>query len=240
MATAWCDAAPPSAASPVREGSPAADGADLDILSTTPQPSHVGTVRVLVVEDDPLQQTALAGLFEGANRKIDGMVRYEVVFADNGAQTLQILSEQTFSLILLDLLLPDIQGQELIPTIREIVGIDVAIVIATAYSHISLVQVCVRRGADIFMVKPLGSDEVLHIWQCTQHPLPAFQPQGPARLTSLPHIAASIRPCASRVCAHACSCQRAARRVLQEPRGRKSELDKVQEGRRQLLWRSRG
>ena len=29
----------------------------------------------------------------------------------------------------------------------------------------SLVQLCVKRGADAFLVKPLGSEEVRHIWQ---------------------------------------------------------------------------
>ena len=32
-------------------------------------------------------------------------------------------------------------------------------------SQISLVQLCVSRGADAFLVKPLGSEEVQHIWQ---------------------------------------------------------------------------
>lgn len=31
--------------------------------------------------------------------------------------------------------------------------------------QISLVQLCVRRGADAFLVKPLGSKEVQHLWQ---------------------------------------------------------------------------
>mmetsp|Transcript_6264 Transcript_6264/g.13007 ORF Transcript_6264/g.13007 Transcript_6264/m.13007 type:complete len:179 (-) Transcript_6264:219-755(-) len=32
-------------------------------------------------------------------------------------------------------------------------------------SQTELVQLCVRRGADAFMIKPLGSEEVRHIWQ---------------------------------------------------------------------------
>ena len=40
-----------------------------------------------------------------------------------------------------------------------------AIVIASAHSQLALVQLCVRRGADAFLVKPLGSPAVQHLWQ---------------------------------------------------------------------------
>ena len=102
-------------------------------------------------------------------------------------------SERHFHLILLDMILPDRSGCEILPQLRAAVGDDVAIVMASSDSHvctprpqaqsrdalahappvqfsrglaqISLVQLCVRRGADAFLVKPLASEEVQHIWQ---------------------------------------------------------------------------
>lgn len=104
----------------------------------------------------------------------------------------------SFDIIMVDVVLPDIDGHEMLPQIRNAVGNDVAIVMASAHSHVrhrgprknqtratcrtraahchkamcvghgwqlSLVQLCIRRGADAFLIKPLGSEDVRHIWQ---------------------------------------------------------------------------
>lgn len=43
--------------------------------------------------------------------------------------------------------------------------------------QISLVQLCVRRGADAFLVKPLGTGEVQHIWQFVKALTPVSAPE---------------------------------------------------------------
>lgn len=128
--------------------------------------SRLGVIRVLMVEDDVLQQMTLQQLFEVANEKNEGAVTFDVTTVGSATEALTLLSEDVhFSLILLDMLLPDHNGYDVLPRLREKVGDEVAIVMASVESHISFVQLCVRRGADAFLVKPLGCEEVRHIWQ---------------------------------------------------------------------------
>jgi len=128
----------------------------------------VGTINVLVVEDDEMQRLVLDKLFTAANGKNDGIVTFDVTFAATAAEAVATLEAPKcvqFSIILLDMMLPDLNGYDLLPKIRALVGESVAILVASLHTQIELVQLCVSRGADAFLVKPLGSDEVRHIWQ---------------------------------------------------------------------------
>ena len=143
---------------------------DDSFKSTLPgllETSRIGTINVLVIEDDEQQRVVLGMLFSRANEKNGRSVRFDVTFASLASEALAIVErhEKDFHLILLDLVLPDKHGHELLPELRVHVGPEVAIVIATAHSQTALVQLCVSRGADAFLVKPLGSTEVQHIWQ---------------------------------------------------------------------------
>lgn len=129
--------------------------------------SSLGTVNILLVEDDENQRVAILALFEAANEKNGGSVAFSVTTASNGSEALDFVTSDPsrFNLILLDMMLPDTNGYDLLPRLRSVVGGDVAIVMASANSQMSLVQLCVKRGADAFLVKPLGSEEVRHLWQ---------------------------------------------------------------------------
>jgi CheY-like chemotaxis protein len=106
-------------------------------------------------------------LFDAANVKNNGCVTFSVDIVGNAADALsQVAMEPSrYALILLDMLLPDLNGYDLLPKLRALTANDVAIVMASVASQTELVQLCVRRGADAFLFKPLGSEEVRHIWQ---------------------------------------------------------------------------
>ena len=135
--------------------------------------TKLGTLRFLVVEDDPTQLQMLRELFNNANVKNAGVVYFDVKMVTTAEEALSVLQQlepnasqsAPFDLILLDVMLPDVNAYDVLPSIRELVGDNVAIVIASAHSQLALVQLCVRRGADAFLVKPLGSPAVQHLWQ---------------------------------------------------------------------------
>ena len=140
--------------------------------SLAPEPSKMGTVRVLMVEDDVEQQKTLKSLFALANEKNEGIVTFEVngmfsprailkretgirahaaeggLFArapvclaavQTAAAALEEAKrngERHFHLILLDMILPDQNGCEVLPQLRAAVGNDVAIVMASSDSHV--------------------------------------------------------------------------------------------------------
>ena len=128
--------------------------------------SSLGTFRVLLVEDDSLQRLQIAALFDAANRKNNGAVKFELTMAESAAEAVRKLTNapRLFNLVLLDMLLPDQNGFDVLPVLRQ-VDDDVAIVIVSAHPELSLVQLCVRRGADAFLAKPLDLNDVCHCWQ---------------------------------------------------------------------------
>jgi CheY-like chemotaxis protein len=84
-----------------------------------------GAGPVLMVEDDPDIGQALAELLEDEG--------YDCILADNGIDALEILSRQTPSLLLVDLLMPVMNGVELIARVRrDARWSDIPIVVMTA------------------------------------------------------------------------------------------------------------
>ncbi len=80
----------------------------------------------------------------------------------NGKEALNILKQKNFSLILLDLLLPDIYGSEVLSRIKEI-GDTTPVIILTGHGTEKDRRKCMQLGAYAFMHKPLGIEELMAI-----------------------------------------------------------------------------
>ena len=80
----------------------------------------------------------------------------------NGQEALNILRQQNFFLILLDLRLPDIYGVEVLTRIKEN-GDRTPVIILTWHGTEKDRQECIRLGAYAFMHKPLGIEELMAI-----------------------------------------------------------------------------
>jgi DNA-binding response OmpR family regulator len=109
-------------------------------------------VKILVVEDDPgIRQGIVDFLaFEG----------YEVDVARNGEEALAYLSQARPSLIVLDLVMPVMNGPQLLSRIRAdgiAEGVPVAIMTAAMPGASALPQ------ADAYLTKPFDLDELLAV-----------------------------------------------------------------------------
>ena len=111
-----------------------------------------GRTRVLVVEDDPALARALRDGFE--------YVGYAVRVASDGEQGLQLAREGATDLILLDVMLPRMSGLEICRQLRAAQE-DVPIILLTARSQESDKVEGLRLGADDYVTKPFGFDELL-------------------------------------------------------------------------------
>jgi two-component system, OmpR family, alkaline phosphatase synthesis response regulator PhoP len=109
-------------------------------------------VRILVIEDE--RDLAL-GL--RANLEVEG---YEVAVAHTGEDGLQIADEWAPDLVLLDLMLPGIDGYETLARIRKS-GTDVPVLILTARGEEVDKVRGFRTGADDYVTKPFGVMELL-------------------------------------------------------------------------------
>lgn len=89
-------------------------------------------------------------------RGVTCCVRYD------GQSGLDILRHQKFTLILLDLQLPDIYGTEVLARIKKI-GVASPVVILTGHGSEKDRQECMAHGAHAFMHKPLDIDMLMSI-----------------------------------------------------------------------------
>ena len=102
--------------------------------------------RILSVDDEPMNNKIVARIM-----KDEPM--YEVVPAMSGAQALQLLEEQKFDLILLDMMMPDMDGLETLKRIRQKFAIPV--VIMTADKTLDTSVEFTKFGCDDYLTKPL-------------------------------------------------------------------------------------
>lgn len=107
--------------------------------------------RVLVVEDEPnIADFIRRGLiYKG----------YEVDVAHSGESALELAREKLPDIVVLDLMLPDIDGVEVCRRLRA--ADDVPIIMLTARDAVSDKVEGLESGADDYMTKPFEFDELL-------------------------------------------------------------------------------
>ncbi|MEX2211461.1 MAG: response regulator transcription factor [Gaiellaceae bacterium] len=110
-----------------------------------------GSQTILVVEDEASIASFVSLYLKNAG--------YDVRTAANGAEALQHLQAGTFSLILLDLMLPDIDGIELARRLRQ--RWDVPILMLTARDEDVDKIIGLEVGADDYMTKPFNPRELV-------------------------------------------------------------------------------
>ena len=106
---------------------------------------------ILIVDDDP----AILRLL-GTNLKARS---YEVVTATNGEECLEAVQSHFVDLIILDLMMPKVDGLEVCRRIRE--WSDVPIIILSARGNENDKVRCLDLGADDYLTKPFGIAELL-------------------------------------------------------------------------------
>lgn len=108
-------------------------------------------IKVLVIDDEPpIRKLLRMGLSTQG---------YEVLEASNGKMALEKLIDEP-ALIILDLGLPDIQGHELLRTIRARNESVPIVVLSSRGDEAGKVQ-ALDLGADDYLTKPFGMDELL-------------------------------------------------------------------------------
>jgi two-component system, OmpR family, KDP operon response regulator KdpE len=108
-------------------------------------------VKVLVVDDEPpIRKLLRMGLSTQG---------YEILEAPNGRSALELMA-QTPDLVILDLGLPDMQGLELLRTMRARNESVPIVVLSSRGDEVGKVQ-ALDLGADDYVTKPFGMEELL-------------------------------------------------------------------------------
>ena len=113
-----------------------------------------GAATVLVIDDEPVLQDVLGSLL-----KSDG---FDYLQATTAAAGRRVLREEEIDVVLLDLMLPDRSGLELLPEIKAF-DPHLPVVVITAYSSVESAIDAMRAGAFHYVPKPFKNEEVLHL-----------------------------------------------------------------------------
>jgi two-component system NtrC family response regulator len=113
-----------------------------------------GAGSVLVIDDEPVLQDVLGTLLRGAGFEVHG--------ATSAAEGLKQLHDEEFDVVLLDLMLPDQSGLDLLPKIKTH-DPHLPVVVITAYSSVESAIEAMRLGAFHYVPKPFKNEEVLHL-----------------------------------------------------------------------------
>lgn len=107
--------------------------------------------KILLIEDDPEISEMLKNYLETEN--------FEVICACDGQKACDLFGQASFSLVLLDLMIPQISGMEVMQHIRE--NSVVPIVILSAKDSETDKALGLSLGADDYITKPFSVVEVL-------------------------------------------------------------------------------
>jgi two-component system OmpR family response regulator len=116
------------------------------------QYERVEKVRLLVVDDDPpiADLVATVARYEG----------WEAVTANSGAQALRLAAAFRPDIVVLDLMLPDVDGFGVLDRLRG-AGTMVPVVFLTARDRVADRVAGLTRGGDDYLVKPFAVEELM-------------------------------------------------------------------------------
>lgn len=132
---------------------------------------------VLVVEDD----RNIVDLIR-ANLLVRG---FAVIVSTTGAHAIEQLESESVDIVLLDLMLPAVDGFELCKSMREISAVGIIVVSARGGEHDKVTAL--NAGADDYLTKPFGIEELLARMTATlrrTRPAGELAAQGPIELGS--------------------------------------------------------
>lgn len=109
-------------------------------------------MKVLIAEDEWRLAQALRDVLESR--------RYETDHAPDGKQALQMAMEGSYDAMILDVMLPEMDGFAVASALRQR-GVGLPILMLTARGEVSDRVEGLRAGADYYLTKPFSNDELL-------------------------------------------------------------------------------
>jgi len=132
-----------------------------DAAPAAEAPEHPGrnSACILLVEDTPVNQAL--------GRSILRKAGYQVSLAKDGVEALEMMEKERFSLVLMDMQMPRMDGLEATRRIRALErqrnGFHIPVVALTANAMDSDRQRCLEAGMDAFLAKPFKMEEVIEL-----------------------------------------------------------------------------
>lgn len=110
--------------------------------------------KVLIVDDTKNIRMLLSKCLE-----LEG---FQVDTTADGLEAVRMLTANEYNLAFLDIKLPEISGTEVLKRIRGL-GIDIPVIIITAYATVKNAVDCTKLGAVAYLQKPFTGDKVISV-----------------------------------------------------------------------------
>jgi len=108
--------------------------------------------RILIVDDEPELSTSLKGCL--------GYKNYEIATANNGEQAVELFNNYDFDLVLLDVVMPEMSGYQVMNYIHEKKP-EIPVVLMTAYAPVDFTKEDLPEGAHSYLIKPFDLEELV-------------------------------------------------------------------------------
>jgi CheY-like chemotaxis protein len=111
---------------------------------------EVAQQRLLIVDDNAMNRDMLARRLEREG--------YHITTAAGGLQALELLGQEKFDLVLLDILMPDMDGYEVLERLKSNDATrQLPVIMLTAVNEVESVKHCIDLGAEDYLIKPFNA-----------------------------------------------------------------------------------
>ena len=110
--------------------------------------------KILIVDDDPAIVMSLEFLLSKAG--------YQVIMALNGSEAIEAIKQHQPEMILLDIMMPDVDGYEVCDFVKGTPQYqDAKVIFISAKSRDEDIKLAYKKGADLFVVKPFSTRRLI-------------------------------------------------------------------------------
>jgi len=106
---------------------------------------------ILIVDDEAIVRESIGDWLKDAG--------YQVATAETGEEALEMVAEQDFSIIIMDVRLPGKTGMKVLQEVKTLKP-DIKSIIITAYPTMELANEARKLGAIDYIIKPIVPDEL--------------------------------------------------------------------------------
>lgn len=114
--------------------------------------------QILIVDDDRSVQMALEMILADEGMQVDK--------ADDGESALELIYQRKYDLVLADLRMPNMNGLELLKTIRKQWGRSLPMIFISAYASDEVTDQALKAGISDFIIKPFDVQGVVKSVKC--------------------------------------------------------------------------
>lgn len=113
----------------------------------------IAKTKILVVDDEEVVRLSYLRTLSGQHCNVDAVA--------DGKDALQMMSQQPFDVVLLDLRMPGMDGMTVLKTIKQ-KWPESEVIIITGYPAVESAKAAVTLGAYGYLAKPVGPDDVIN------------------------------------------------------------------------------